>query len=160
MAIRTARVGTLLDKMQVDTSAPLEPDSVGALSTESPGADHFCEVPTLNDTRLVDTSGGAAVELTYAWSHLRIYNTPEVPGTQFIADLRYTRNGCSAEYTVRGIWPVVSCGTKSVPDETKCLPNADPPTRLRGSGINPSFPVKCDPDALICVLTGDVPSVP
>ena len=162
VGVRTAQVGTLLrDKtFQVDASTPAQANSVGDLTTEAPGPDNFCEVPTLSDTRLVGRLGTTPVDLTYAWSNLRIYNTPDVPGTQFIADLRYTANGCSAEFTARGIWPVVSCDTGKKPDETKCLPYADPPTRLRGSGINPNFPVKCDPEALICVLTGDVPSVP
>ncbi|HZI08673.1 MAG TPA: hypothetical protein VEZ71_31945, partial [Archangium sp.] len=60
---------------------------------------------------------------------------------------------------VKGIWPVVACGTSGKPDEAKCDPRADPAAgRIRGSGINPIFPVKCDPVALFCVLTGEVPS--
>ena len=164
VALRTARVGNLLKnaKVQVDASAANQPNSVGTMETDAPGPDNFCEVPALNPTRLVTlaSSEGGALDLTYEWSGLRIYNTPSIPGTQFIADLRYTENGCTAQYTVRGIWPVVSCATNKQPDESKCDPYADPPTRLRGSGINPSFPVKCDPFALICVLTGEVPSVP
>ncbi|QRK08992.1 hypothetical protein JQX13_02130 [Archangium violaceum] len=177
VAIRTEPVGTLMADSDVvlDPDAPSQPNSVGELTTDAPGPDNFCEVPTLTPTRLVART--PALDLTYAWSNLRIYNTPDVPGTQFVADLRYTENDCTAEYTVKGIWPVVSCwkeveldtdadgdGKKDkvkVPDEPKCDPDPDPENgRLRGSGINPSFPVKCDPDALICVLTGEVPSVP
>jgi hypothetical protein len=100
-----------------------------------------------------------AQNITYEWSNLRIYNTPEIPGTQFVAELRYTENGCTAEYTAKGIWPVVSCGVGGKPDESRCDPFPDPSVgRLRGSGINPIFPVTCDPVALICVLTGEVPS--
>ncbi|ATB36634.1 lipoprotein mlpA precursor [Cystobacter fuscus] len=162
VGLRTARVGKLVDEAKLDPAAANQPNSVGVLTTEAPGPDNFCEVPVLNPTRLVtlDSSSEGAKALTYEWSGLRIYNTPSIPGTQFIADLRYTENGCIAEYTVRGIWPVVSCATNKQPDESKCDPYPDPPTRLRGSGINPSFPVKCDPLALICVLTGEVPSVP
>lgn len=164
VVIRSSRLGELLDsdEVTVDPDAPLAVNSMGELTTEAPGPDNFCEVPTLSPSRMVarSTTGGSDLDLTYAWSNLRIYNTPDIPGTQFVADLRYTENGCTAEYKVRGIWPVVSCATKGKPDESKCEPYADPPTRLRGSGINPSFPVKCDPDALICVLTGEVPSVP
>ncbi|MET0402303.1 MAG: hypothetical protein ABW123_07855 [Cystobacter sp.] len=167
VGLRSARVGGLLKDKEVlvDSSAPQQPNSVGTLETEAPGPDHFCEVPVLSPTRLVTlaSSKGGARDLTYAWSGLRIYNTPSIPGTQFIADLRYTENGCSAEYTVRGIWPVVSCAVSASdrrPDASKCDPSADPPRRLRGSGINPSFPVKCDPQALICVLAGEVPSAP
>ncbi|PTL78932.1 hypothetical protein [Vitiosangium sp. GDMCC 1.1324] len=166
VVIRSSRLGKLLtdEDVQVDPDAPNQANSPGVLTTAAPGPDNFCEVPTLAPSRLVvrSTAGGSGpgMDLTYAWSNLRIYNTPDIPGTQFVADLRYTENGCTAEYKVRGIWPVVSCATKGKPDESKCDPYADPPVRLRGSGINPSFPVKCDPDALICVLTGEVPSVP
>ena len=165
VGLRSWRVGDELRKtgVQLDPDAPNQFNSVGELVTDAPGPDHFCEVPTLTPTRLVTrTAGGGAtgLDLTYAWSKLRIYNTPDIPGTQFIADLRYTSSGCTAEFTVRGIWPVVSCATSGKPDPSKCEPYADPPARLRGSGINPSFPVRCDTEALICVLTGEVPSVP
>jgi hypothetical protein len=157
----------------IDPDAPNQPNSVGELTTDAPGEDNFCDVPTLTTARLESRYGGvskAPVSLTYAWSNLRIYNTPEIPGTQFTAELRYTENGCTAEYTVKGIWPVVSCFKeldvdgdgnmdKKVVDEPKCDPKPDPSVgRYRGSGINPTFPVKCDPVAFICVLTGEVPS--
>lgn len=173
VAMRSKVVGDLLvntaDDYQVDPDAPNQPNSVGVLTTDAPGPDNFCEVPALNATRLVvrSLSGGAGKSLTYGWSNLRVYNTAEIPGTQFTADLHYTENDCTAEYTVKGIWPVVSCSKEitvdgkkqKVPDEVKCDPRPDPAAgRHRGSGINPIFPVKCDPVALICVLTGEVPS--
>ena len=146
----------------LDPDAPQQPNSVGELMTDAPGEDNFCEVPTLTAARLESRYGGvskAPVSLTYAWSNLRIYNTPEIPGTQFTAELSYSENGCTAEYTVKGIWPVVTCATGGKPDDSKCDPNPDPSVgRYRGSGINPTFPVKCDPVALFCVLTGEVPS--
>lgn len=163
VGLRSGRLGALLrsEAARVD-AAQSRANAVGTLETEAPGPDNFCEVPALNAERVVLNAAGtkAAQDITYAWSGLRIYNTPDIPGTQFIADLKYTVDGCTAEFTARGIWPVVSCATNKAPDESKCDPYADPPTRLRGSGINPSFPVKCDPVALICVLTGEVPSVP
>jgi hypothetical protein len=176
--VRSRRMGGLPAalKLRTDPAPVYEPSSVGELTTEFPGADNFCDVPTLTPARLEAPAlaagfpdggtlpdGGpppqAAQTITYEWSNLRVYNTPEIPGTQFIAELRYTENGCSAEYNVKGIWPVVSCATANKPDESKCDPYPDPSVnRLRGSGINPLFPVKCDPVALICVLTGEVPS--
>ncbi|RKH06942.1 hypothetical protein D7X32_03640 [Corallococcus carmarthensis] len=172
VGVRSARLGKLLE----DFASRLSEDSkasataVGPLASATPGADHFCSVPELTPTRLdvaasVAPDGGAlpAQDYGYAWSNLRIYNTPEIPGTQFTADLVYTENGCTAEYTVKGIWPVVKCQNSKtkLPDETLCDPYADYDAgRLRGSGINPLFPVKCDPDAFICVLTGEVPSAP
>lgn len=163
VAVRTDRMGKLVAQYesQVDPASAGEPFAVGGLASESPGPDNFCEVPQLSPARLeVPASSSAeAQSFSYEWSNLRIYNTPEIPGTQFIADLRYSENGCTAEYSVKGIWPVVKCGTGGKPDETKCDPYPDfKAGRLRGSGINPIFPVKCDPVALICVLTGEVPS--
>jgi hypothetical protein len=186
VAIRVDRVGDVVKAaaasnatIVLDPDAPNSPNSVGVLTTDAPGADNYCQVPELSETRLEarSTNGGADVSLAYAWSNLRIYNTSDIPGTLFVADLTYTENGCQADYKVKGIWPVVSCSkvitldtdsngdgkkdTATVPDETKCLPNADPSVgRLRGSGINPSFDVMCDPNALICVLkdpTADFP---
>jgi hypothetical protein len=163
VAIRTTRMGTLRTqfKARLDPASAGDPYAVGALATEGPGPDNFCDVPELEPARLdVPASGSApAQSFSYEWSHLRIYNTPEIPGTQFVADLRYTENGCSAEYSVKGIWPVVKCATSGKPNEALCDPYPDLTVgRVRGSGINPIFPVKCDPVALICVLTGEVPS--
>jgi hypothetical protein len=163
VAIRTRRMGTLVNQFRtrIDAANAGEPYAVGPLASESPGPDNFCDVPELSPARLEVPASATepAQSFSYEWSNLRVYNTPEIPGTQFIADLRYTENGCTAEYTVRGIWPVVSCATAGRPDEVKCDPYPDfEAGRLRGSGINPIFPVKCDPVALICVLTGEVPS--
>jgi len=171
IAVRSRRMGQLPTqlKLRADPAPVHEPSSVGEIVTEFPGADNFCDVPTLTPARLeapalpAGPTGGppaqAAQSITYEWSNLRVYNTPEIPGTQFVAELRYTENGCTADYSVKGIWPVVSCATAGKPDETRCDPYPDPKAgRLRGSGINPLFPVKCDPVALICVLTGEVPS--
>ena len=178
IGVRSRRMGQLprLLGLRADPAPVHEPSSVGELVTEFPAADNFCDVPTLTPARLeapalpaglpdggTQPDGGpapqAAQSINYEWSNLRVYNTPEIPGTQFVAELRYTENGCTAEYNVKGIWPVVNCATAGKPDATKCDPYPDPKAgRLRGSGINPIFPVKCDPVALICVLTGDVPS--
>ncbi len=172
VGVRSARLGQLLK----DFAARLPPGAgdsataVGSFASETPAEDRFCTVPQLTPTRLdvpesPASDGGVlpAQDYGYAWSNLRIYNTPEIPGTQFTADLVYTENGCTASYAVKGIWPVVKCqdSTTKGPSDALCDPYADYDAgRLRGSGINPLFPVKCDPDALICVLTGEVPSAP
>ncbi|HEX8704306.1 MAG TPA: hypothetical protein VF815_36075 [Myxococcaceae bacterium] len=179
IGMRSGRMGQLPGQLglRADPAPLYEPTAVGEMATEFPGADNFCDVPELTPARLQAPAlaagfpdggtlpdGGippaqAAQDITYEWSNLRVYNTPQIPGTQLMADLRYTSNGCTAEYKVKGIWPTVSCNTGGKPDETKCDPLPDPSVnRLRGSGINRLFPVKCDPVALICVLTGEVPS--
>jgi len=75
---------------------------------------------------------------------------------------------CQVSYKVRGMWPQVFCGievldptdpmgmaTMLVPDDEHCCPDPSPELdkgRPIGSGINPDFPTKCDPDLLTCVL--------
>ncbi|WP_224246096.1 hypothetical protein [Hyalangium gracile] len=163
VAIRTTRLGGLAEDYAPEDNLEAlgKPYSVGALASESPGEDNFCDVPELSASSLdvPEADSQPAQSFRYEWSNLRIYNTPAIPGTQFVADLRYTENGCSAEYRVKGIWPVVRCASGGKPNEAACDPYPDFSVgRLRGSGINPIFPVKCDPVALICVLTGEVPS--
>jgi hypothetical protein len=172
VGVRSSRLGQLLQSFasRVSEASKASATAVGPFASTTPAEDHFCSVPQLSPTRLevaqgVAPDGGVlpAQDYGYAWSNLRIYNTPEIPGTQFTADLVYTENGCTAEYAVKGIWPVVRCQNSAtkLPDDALCDPYADfDAGRLRGSGINPLFPVKCDPDALICVLTGEVPSAP
>ncbi|WP_223642126.1 hypothetical protein [Corallococcus sp. EGB] len=172
VGVRSARLGQLLASFasRVTEESKASATAVGPFASPTPGADHFCSVPELTPTRLevaASTADGGgtlpAQDYGYTWSNLRIYNTPEIPGTQFTADLVYSENGCTAEYSVKGIWPVVKCqnSTTKLPDDALCDPYPDYDAgRLRGSGINPLFPVKCDPDALICVLTGEVPSAP
>jgi hypothetical protein len=179
LAVRSERMGRLAASF---ASRP-DPDpshrtySVGPFASAAPGPDNFCDVPELTPARLDVPAAPAGLpdggtlpdggppalpsqSFTYALSNLRIYNTPGIPGTQFAAELQYTENGCTADYTVKGIWPVVRCGlSDGGVNEAACDPYADYDAgRLRGSGINPIFPVKCDPAALICVLTGEVPS--
>jgi hypothetical protein len=180
VGVRSSRMGTMTQQLaaRLRADVPNQAHSVGELTTAAPGTDNFCDVPALSPARLEAMAterglpdGGTlpdggppaqpAVSLTYEWSNLRVYNTPEIPGTQFVADLKYSENGCTAEYRVKGIWPVVRCqnSTTKKADDVLCDPYADPKAgRLRGSGINPLFPVKCDPDVMICVLTGEVPS--
>ncbi|NMO16755.1 hypothetical protein HPC49_06235 [Pyxidicoccus fallax] len=179
VAVRSERMGRLVSSFasRPDPDTSHRTYSVGSFASEAPGPDNFCDVPQLSPARLdvpaapaglpdggtLEDGGPPALpaqSYAYEWSKLRIYNTPGIPGTQFTADLRYTENGCTADYNVKGIWPVVRCGTADGGvNEAACDPYADYDAgRLRGSGINPLFPVKCDPVALICVLTGEVPS--
>ncbi len=47
-----------------------------------------------------------------------------------------------------------------MPDDTACLQTADPAHgRAIGSGISDAFAVRCDPDLLLCVLSGEPPSL-
>jgi hypothetical protein len=121
-----------------------------------------------------------ASSVKYEWSDVKVYVTAAAQGTQFSGHLKYSQdaslpNACAAEYDVVGVWPSVFCGvTKEVddgmggtmeidvPEPSLCCPSADPlGGRIIGSGINPDFPMVCDPDLLLCVLdTKDAKSLP
>lgn len=102
-----------------------------------------------------------ATSVRYEWSDVKVYVTAAAQGTQFSGHLKYTQDSCTAEYNVAGVWPAVSCAGEdaegnAVADASLCCPNANPlGGRTIGSGINPDFPVKCDPDLMLCVL--DIP---
>jgi len=113
-----------------------------------------------------------ATSIKYEWSNVRFYVTPAAPGTQMVGDLTYTKDGCISTYHVTAVYPSVSC---QVTDENGdgvfddlgnpvlnpdlCLPEADPAHgRPTGSGINPDFPVECEPKTALCVLSGEVPA--
>lgn len=122
--------------------------------------------PDPNDPDDMGSPEVPAMSVKYEWSDVKVYVTPSAQGTQFSGHLKYTQDTCSAEYNVAGVWPSIFCGvdkevddgmggkmTVTVPEASLCCPNADPlGGRITGSGINPDFPMKCDPDLLLCVL--------
>jgi hypothetical protein len=140
-----------------------EQTAFGNLSSQQ-DADFFCAATDVSIAR-VDAVAREAVpgkdgkpgtpaeepkKLAYAFTNVKVYSSPSVPGTQFAADLTYTDNGCTSTYKVRGMWPAVSC-----------TPGSDNP-RLscgKGSGVNPDFAVKCDTDLKLCVPEKDIPSL-
>ena len=50
-----------------------------------------------------------AMKVGYEWSNVSFYVSARLIGTQFSADLKYTLNGCTANYKVVGLYPGVSC---------------------------------------------------
>ena len=52
-----------------------------------------------------------AIDIGYRWSNIRIVMTPAAIGTKLEADLEYTVDGCTAEYRVAAVWPLVECGS-------------------------------------------------
>jgi hypothetical protein len=172
------------DGSATDTTPDSKPYAIGSFASVEPDANGFCPVvapkvaeksfaAVADDPATMDVDETLpAVSLKYEWSDVKIYVTAAAQGTQFSGHLKYTQDTCTAEYNVAGVWPSISCAnevpdgmdadgnpkTKIVPEPAFCCPGADPLgplARLSGSGINPDFPVKCDPDLLLCVL--DVP---
>ncbi len=150
LAIRAEGAGPLLkDTARVRVG---QANALGEFTSNTPAADGFCEVPSLSVAEIV--LDAPAKRVAWEWSNVRVYNTSAIPGTQFAADLKYTEDACTAEYSVKGIWPVVACKKDS---DCASKPNPDA-GQTRGSGINPLFPTVCNLAASICVLDGEVPS--
>lgn len=160
LALRTDTLGKLTTDVSVNSTGPFQ---------VKPDANEVCTAPTLTPASFTaQLDGGGTDTITYNWSNVRVLNKPEALGTLVTADLEYTEGGCTALYTMRAVWPMVTCGTgvpdgdggtKQVANEAMCSPYADLDAgQASGSGINPDFPVTCDPVSLICVLKPDAPA--
>lgn len=127
--------------------------SLGALAKES-DAEGFCAATNVEvaEKRAPAAEGLPQQDITYRWSNVRVLALPEAPGTQLVADLEYTENGCTAQYEVWAMWPGdVSCeGEFGQPDDSLCQ---------EATGINPDFAVTCDPTQLRCVPAKRPPSL-
>jgi hypothetical protein len=127
----------------------------GVLAKEA-DAEGFCSA---TDVVVIGKSsaepGQQPVDITYAWSNVRMSATPLAPGTQMVANLEYTEAGCTAQYEVWAMWPAVGCeseeeGKEGQPDNSICA---------NAGSINPDFATVCDPDALLCVPARRPPSL-
>jgi hypothetical protein len=183
VALKTDEVGALLDSYSDQTVDPAKTYSLGEFTNVEPGADNFCPLsnPTVAELQLAAVPAGMdamgmptpalpAVTVRYEWSNVRFYVTPDILGAQFRAELAYRKNGCEARYTVRGLYPAISCAkevkdpvtmmTSMVADPGLCSPCADPSMgRASGSGINPDVETVCDAASLLCLSTADPPSL-
>lgn len=109
------------------------------------------------------------VDITMAWSDVRVLVTAGYPGVQFQGTVTYTVNGCERTYAATGVFggnttfgcegtdPPTEEGGDPVPngrpDQSQCDPLI--------TGINPDFPVVCDPELLTCLLPeGRFPATP
>ena len=101
-----------------------------------------------------DFDGQAATTLREEWSEVKFYVTAAAPGTQMSAHYKLTQDTCEAEYDVLAVYAAAYCeDANGEPDDDYCKPDPNPEKGIAyGSGINPDFPVKCDPDLLLCVL--------
>jgi len=129
--------------------------SLAALPKQA-DASGFCVVPSLplqqKEVPEDPVQQLPALRLSYQWSNVRILAIPKAPGTQLLADLVYTENGCTARYEVWGLWPGgVSCDDGSgAPDDSIC--------QMEGT-LNPDFVVACEPTLLVCVPGKRPPSL-
>jgi hypothetical protein len=182
IAIQAQELGTLMQAAEDQDIGDNDPThkayAFGAFTTAEPDGSDFCQVPTLapaiqnlgtvpaippdpEDPKDKGTPEQAATNRKYEWSNVRVYVTTAATGTQMAADLTYTEDGCTATYKVAAVYPAHDCTNPETkgPDDARCATEADPAAGIdEGSGINPDFAVKCDPDLLVCVLSKDVPS--
>lgn len=143
-------------------------NSVGKFTDNLPDGDDFCTVeefeaakvslpflefvpgveddPNTEEDETVDElPEQAAMEITMEWSNARFYVTADAQGTQFTAELKYTQNGCTAEYEVLGLFPAAGCAS-------------DDDCQVSTNGINPNFATECDMNLGLCIPKGDVPA--
>ncbi|MFL5347401.1 MAG: hypothetical protein ACJ8AT_21665 [Hyalangium sp.] len=139
--------------MELDEADPTHlPYSLGALAKEA-DADGFCSATDMAVAEKQAPNEGDAPgrHVTYRWSNVRILAIPRAPGTQMVADLEYTEDGCTAQYEVWAMWPGdVDCANGGQPDNDLCA---------KAGTINPDFATVCDPTLLTCVAAKRPPSL-
>jgi hypothetical protein len=93
------------------------PYALGAFASAEP-ASNLCSVPMLGGARVrlpalppIDacTSETEATDVSYQFSNVQVYVTPDAYGTQLSADLTYAEQGCQARYRVWAVYPAVPC---------------------------------------------------
>lgn len=167
IALRANGLGALaVDR--TDPNGANKINSVGKMASVTT-ADDFCEVTGLSVAKQdfpaiaqeLDPDGGVttpaqpALSIAYEWSDVRILVKPIAAGTQYTGNLKYTQDGCTANYKVIGLWPAIECT-----EDVNCDPNPDLDAgRTVGSGINPSFLQTCDKALGLCMLTQDPPAL-
>lgn len=177
LAIRAPEIGDIValarkavTPVDIDSSAA---NSLGDFTSVDPDENNICAVPSLSAAELKvpefqyeisgdppETGTQPATEIRYEWSNVRVFVTPEHPGTLMAADLEYTKDGCSASYSVVGVWPVASCDADGdegdAVDVALCDSRAEEQADdgIPGSGLNPDLDgqITCEPTTALCVL--------
>ena len=126
--------------------------SIGTLAKEA-DAQGFCPaIVGTAEKQAPATAQLPSTSVSYAWSNVRILAIPLAPGTQMVADLTYTQDGCTTEYEVWGMWPGdVDCANEAGEPDNGICANA--------GSINPDFSTVCDPTQLKCVPAKRPPSL-
>lgn len=144
----------------MDPTDELDPEhppyALGMLPAEA-DAEGFCTVSSFSVAEKhvpEDPERLRPADAVYHWSNVRLVALPEVPGTQLIADLEYTADGCTARYEVWAMLPGdLRCedeDSPGEPDDSICQQSASIPR---------NFAVTCDPSLLRCVPAQRPPSV-
>lgn len=114
---------------------------------ELPSYEEVPDDPMTPENEQVIAPATPATTMRHEWSKARWLVSPDAQGTQFDGTLKFTVDGCTAEYDVIALSPAIPC-------------QADEDCK-GGSGINPSFAVTCDLDLeLIEADSVDDPETP
>ncbi len=113
--------------------------ALGKFDEAFPDPNDICKISTVSKAELnlplvpahMDADGNPideqpATHITYEWSNIRIIVNADSIGTQTFADLTYTRDACTARFTVSIITPEVACDTNDMADQSKCDAPTDP----------------------------------
>jgi hypothetical protein len=152
-SVLTIRPRGLYSRATRDPGDPYLQTATGKL-TDDTDAQDFCSATdfsaaTVNAGPKTSNPPEAATSITYQFANVKVYSAPDAPGTQLTGDLTYTQDGCTAQYTVRAVWPATPCDPTSAKPADLCG---------EGSGINPDFAVECDADLGMCVPSKPIPS--
>jgi hypothetical protein len=143
------------------------PIASGDFTAEYPSDEELCLVPSMSEARQrITQTDGSTMDLRYQFSNVRVQGSSAIPGTQWIADLTYTENDCTATYAVVGMFPALKCEKKVTitgPDGKPVEVTQRDPAICRqpqpGLSIDPAFPTTCDETTNLCVLKGEPPSL-
>lgn len=135
-SVLTLRPQGLYSRASRDPGDPALQNAIGKLDDETDAQD-FCGANEFNPATVNATSNATegATSISYQFANIKVYSSPDAPGTQLTGDLTYTRDGCTAQFTARAMWPAKPCDPESEKQSEKCG---------EGSGINPDFAVTCD----------------
>ncbi|WP_309890832.1 hypothetical protein [Archangium sp.] len=154
LALKPQMLNDMDPTNELDPEHP--PYSLGVLPAEA-DAEGFCNVSSVSVAEKhvpEDPEEFLPADAVYRWSNVRLVALPEVPGTQLIANLEYTEDGCTAQYEVWAMWPGdLDCADEDSPDEP------DDSLCQHSESIPPDFAVTCDPDLLLCVPARRPPSL-
>ncbi|WP_224241743.1 hypothetical protein [Hyalangium gracile] len=135
-AVLTLRPQGLYSRASRDPGDPYMQTAVGKLD-EEPDPQDFCGAREFSAATVnaAANASEAATAITYQFDNVKVFAAPSAPGTQLSADLTYTRDGCTAKFNVRAMWPARGCNADAPKQSDRCG---------EGSGINPDFAVTCD----------------
>jgi hypothetical protein len=135
----------------------------GEFTTEYPGQDGACVVPSMSEARqVVQPDPGTTLDLSYRWSNLRIESQAAIPGTQWTAELSYSEGDCTATYVAVGVFPAIKCEKQVTGTDGKPVTVRDPEVcklPRAGSSLDPAFPIFCEETTNLCVLEGQPPAL-